>query len=261
LSVAQDRIIAVPGTSNFRDFGCCPSRGGGAMISGRLYRSAHLGSVGAAGADRLAELGIATIIDLRGVMERSMALPAFAAERNIRVVSTPIEPTSSPRIRALLEAGRAGHTEIRDVMRDAYRRYVEDDAPQFGHALAALAAAATAPLVIHCTAGKDRTGFLVAVLQALLDVPREAIVAGYEATNDAWDRALSAAHSLPLEPLALEALLVADPAYLEVAFATIAARDGSVAGFVQRALGGDAGAVDRLAERLLEDSIASAVTV
>jgi protein-tyrosine phosphatase len=259
LSVAQDRVIAVPGTSNFRDFGCCLT-GTGAMVSGRLYRSAHLGNVGAPGAERLAELGVATIIDLRGVGERATALPAFAAERNMHVVSTPIEPASTPRIRALLAAGRGSGAEIREIMIATYRRFVEEEALQFGRALAALGDASAAPLVIHCTAGKDRTGFLVAVIQALLGVPRETIFAGYEATNHAWDRPPSAAIPLPIEADAREALLAADPAYLEASFAAISGRDGSVAGFVLRALGSDARAVDELAERLLEARIAAATT-
>jgi protein-tyrosine phosphatase len=249
--VLPDRIIAVPGTSNFRDFGGCATGSGGAMISGRLFRSAHLGGVGAAGASRLAELGIATIIDLRGSAERMTAPAAFADPHGIRVVSTPIEPAASARIHALVAERRAGAAEIRDVMIETYRRFATTAAPEFGRALVALADACEAPFVVHCTAGKDRTGFLVAIVQALLGVPRDAIFSGYEATNRAWDR-LPAAIPLPLDPAAREALLSADPAYLETAFAAIATRHGSVADYVAAALGGDHGAVDRLAERLLD---------
>jgi protein-tyrosine phosphatase len=243
-----DRVIAVPGTSNFRDFGGCATGNGAALVAGRLYRSAHLGNVGAAGADRLAALGVATIIDLRGTAERATAPAAF---HDIRIVPTPIEPAASPRIRALVAEGRADAAAIRDIMIDNYRRFADEEAPQFGRALSALADSCDAPLVIHCTAGKDRTGFLVAIVQALLGVPRDTIFAGYEATNRAWDRAPAAAIPLPLDPEASEALLAADPVYLATAFATIAARHGSVADFVGTALGGDARAVDRLTERLV----------
>src|SRR5882724_9570097 len=234
-----DRAIAVPGTSNFRDFGGCAASAGAAVVSGRLFRSAHLGGVGAEGAGRLAGLGIATIIDLRGTMERATAPASFAATHGIGVVSAPVEPASTPRIRALLAEGRAGAAEIRDVMIEGYRRYAGEEAPQFGRALAALAQSCEAPLVIHCTAGKDRTGFLAAIVQALLGVPRDIIFAGYEATNSAWDRAPSAAIPLPLDPAAREALLAADPDYLDAAFAEIAARHGSVADFARTALGSD----------------------
>ena len=246
-----DRTIAVPGTSNFRDFGGSATDSGAAVVSGRLFRSAHLGGVGADGAGRLAALGIATIIDLRGTAERAAAPAAFAAAHGIDVVSAPIEPASSPLIRALLTEVRAGAAEIRDIMIDSYRGFAGPEAPRFGRALAALAENCEAPLVIHCTAGKDRTGFLVAIVQALLGVPRETILAGYEATNRAWDRAPSAAIPLPLDPAAREALLTADRDYLEAAFATIAARHGSVADFARAALGDDAHALDRLTERLI----------
>jgi protein-tyrosine phosphatase len=252
----SDRVVAVPGASNFRDFGGCATANGAAVVAGRLFRSAHLGGVGADGASRLAELGVATIIDLRGTTERAASPHAFAAEPGIRIVSAPIEPASSPRIRALLVEGRAGAPEIRDIMIETYRRFAGEEAPQFGRALAALAESCDAPLVVHCTAGKDRTGFLVAVVQSLLGVPEASIFAGYVATDRAWDRTLSAnVVPLPLEPGAREALLAADPAYLEAAFATIAERHGAVADFAYAALGGDARLLDRLVEALLTGTV------
>jgi protein-tyrosine phosphatase len=244
--------IAVPGTSNFRDFGGGRTASGEAVVAGRLFRSAHLGGVGDEGAGRLAALGIATIIDLRGASERAAAPARFAEAHGIAVVSTPVEPAATPQIRALITGGAASAVAIRDIMIDNYRRYVAEEAASFGLALTALGEAATAPLVVHCTAGKDRTGFLVAVVQALLGIPREAIYAGYAATNQAWDRSASAAIPLIVDRDAREALLVADPDYLDAAFAEIATRHGTVADFVRAALGGEARDVHRLTRRLIE---------
>jgi protein-tyrosine phosphatase len=245
-----DRVLRIDGASNFREFGRYRGHAGRSLVEARLYRSAHLANVTREGLDAIRRLGIATVIDLRGVREGAAAPAAFAADPDIRFINAPIEPASTPRIRALVAEGRATGAAIRDVMLDGYRRYVREEATQFGRAFAALAAGADAPILVHCTAGKDRTGFTVAVLQSLAGVSRLEVLADYEATNRHWDRALSVSQALPIAEEAREALLAADPAYLEAAFDEIRARHGSVEGFAAAAMG-EASLVERLRETLL----------
>jgi protein-tyrosine phosphatase len=140
-------------------------------------------------------------------------------------------------VRQRLAARALGRAEMRALMLATYRSFVADNAGAFGAAIAAMVAVPARPLLVHCTAGKDRTGFLVAVLHALAGVPRDAIVADYEATNAHWDRS-SVADLLRFDADAVEPLLAADPDYLAAAFDEIERRDGSVASFLGRASAG-----------------------
>ncbi|MFI5012663.1 MAG: tyrosine-protein phosphatase [Hyphomicrobiales bacterium] len=246
----ERRHIAIEGASNFRDFGGYPSADGGVVIRGHLFRSAHLAGVTANGAAVLADLGIATIIDLRGVEERARAPSTFVSGNGVRIVSTPVEPGTALKLRLLDERDALDGASVRTLMIDGYRRYAIEEAPSFGRALAAIAEASDAPLVVHCTAGKDRTGFLVAIIQSLLGVDRDSVYADYVATNRYWDRLSASQAGRSLPDTAREALFAADPAYLDAAFAAIAQRYGSVEDFARQALAGDGLAVEQLVANL-----------
>lgn len=227
--------LMVDGLSNLRDFGGKPTRGGLPMVGGRLYRSANLASVTDTGLDRLTALGLATVVDLRGAAERARALAAIAGDA-IAIRSTPIEPKTSGRIGALLEGG-AGRDVFRDLMIRSYRGYVGEAAEAFGVAIETLVLAADRPVLVHCTAGKDRTGFVVAVLQTALGVSEDDVLADYLATNVAWDRASVVGH-LALDDDRVEPVLVADADYLAAAFEEIHRRDGGALDFIRRATDG-----------------------
>jgi protein-tyrosine phosphatase len=222
---------ALPGPSNFRDFGGFVGAHG-RIVSGRFYRSAAPASIGESAQAKLDAAGIALVIDLRGVEERRRAL--FSSETS--VVSAPVEPATSGRIKAALDDGSLTHSGLRDLMIESYRGYVQDNAPAFGAAIEALVEASE-PTLVHCTAGKDRTGFIVAVLQHALGASSDHILDDYRQTNIDWDRASVAGHLTLAAPLS-EAVLIADPDYLAAAFEEIDRRDGSVEAFIDRATRG-----------------------
>lgn len=226
----------VDGVSNFRDFGGLATQDGAKIVAGRLFRSANPAGVTAEGAARLAQLGIATIVDLRGTAERIKALADFGPAP-IAIRAAPIEPKTSTKLREMLALPETKAAHIRDLMIHSYRGYVNDAAPAFGEAFHAILAQADGPLLVHCTAGKDRTGFVVAVLQAALGVKRDAIFDDYLATNRHWDRASVAGH-VPTDSDAVEPVLVADADYLAAAFDEIERRDGDVIAFLRRATEG-----------------------
>jgi protein-tyrosine phosphatase len=227
---------AIDGVSNFRDFGGLTAGGNARVVAGRLYRSANPARVTDEGVAQLTRLGIATIVDLRGTAERAKALADFGAVP-IAIRATPIEPKTSVRLREMLTVPGTRAGQIRDLMIASYRGYVNEAAVDFGAAFQAILAESEGPLLVHCTAGKDRTGFVVAVLQAALAVPRDAIFEDYLATNRHWDRASAAGH-VPMESDAVEPVLVADADYLAAAFEEIEKRDGDVRAFLHRATAG-----------------------
>lgn len=229
-------MIPVDGVSNFRDFGGLPISRGGRVATGRLYRCANPATITAAGMALLVDAGIRTVVDLRGEAERVKALAAFDPQR-ITVKPTPIEPKTSARLRELLACSAVTRAQVRDVMVDTYRGYAGEAATAFGAAIDAIVSTREGGVLIHCTAGKDRTGFVAAVLQDALGVSRDSIMDDYLETNRSWNR-LSATGHLPLDSDAIEPVLVADPDYLAAAFDEIDRRDGDALTFILRATAG-----------------------
>jgi protein-tyrosine phosphatase len=206
------------------------------MASGRLFRSAAPGRLDPSGAAALRALGLTTIIDLRGVAEAA-SHPTIAPEDDwLDVVAAPVEPKASAIVRQALVDGSATSAMMRGLMIQSYRAYVTDAANAFGDALNALLTT-DEPTLVHCTAGKDRTGFIVALIQTSLGAHEDDVFADYLRTNQDWDRASVAAH-LPLESEAIAPILVADADYLAAAFEEIERHDGSIMAFIQRATGG-----------------------
>ncbi len=127
----------------------------------------------------------------------------------IEILSTPVEPRSSETVRQMLSDGRLDRVQLREHMIASYRGYVTTEAAEiFGDAIHAIATAGERAILVHCTAGKDRTGFLVALLQRALGASEDAVIADYLRTNADWDRA-SVAGRLPLHDEGIQPILVA----------------------------------------------------
>ncbi|MEF8764531.1 tyrosine-protein phosphatase, partial [Stenotrophomonas sp. A3_2] len=104
------------------------------------------------------------------------------------------------------------------------------------------------PLLFHCSAGKDRTGFGAALLLTALGVPWEHVVADYLATNALWRREIARNFELPEG--VKEALLSANALLLESAFAAISRNYGGTEAYLEQALGLDRAARAALRARL-----------
>ena len=233
LDAEREMPMAPPGLSNFRDWGGYRLANGGTMARGRLFRSAAPGAVSTRSADVLSRHGIGSVVDLRGTAERG-GLNALSA-LGLTVTHATVEPKMSPPLHDVIAAVTATREAVRDVMIDVYRAFAGPAAEQFGAAFMAIAEA-PGPVLVHCTAGKDRTGFLVAVLQRALGVNEDDIRAEFLATNAQWDRA-SVAGRFTVDPVLVEPIVTADIADLDAAFVQIAQRDGSVHAFIARATG------------------------
>ncbi|WP_368416381.1 tyrosine-protein phosphatase [Falsiroseomonas sp.] len=238
----------VPGIQNLRDAGGRATRDGGRLRLGRLFRGAHPGGLDEAGCAALVALGISTVIDLRG-REEAARQPMRAAAGLTRL-AFPVEPRDTSPLTALTEAGQATPDAMRDWMIAGYRRYVAQESAAFAEAMAALVDHVGRGVMVHCTAGKDRTGFLVASVQVALGVPMETVVADYTATDRFWQPP-------PPRPGVAEAthraLMAADPRFLAAAFAEAEARHGTIDAFAQAGLGLTPARRAALAAALLAD--------
>jgi protein-tyrosine phosphatase len=153
----------------------------------------------------------------------------------ITVHSLPVEPTVVATLRALLAAGTPlSPAEGLQVMRESYRGYVRQNTPRFRTLFAHLVED-RAPLVIHCTAGKDRTGFACALILHALGVADDLIEQDYLLTNRYYRRDLSASSDLPDD--VRQVLALVDQSFLMAAFEAIRAEYGDLESYFRDGLG------------------------
>jgi protein-tyrosine phosphatase len=193
MSNSPARHLNLQGASNFRDLGGYAAGDGRTVRWRQIFRSNHLGHVTEADVEILRGLGVKSAFDFRGLEEREAAV---CGVKEIAVHSLPIEPTVVAALRARLAGGSLSSADAQEIMRDSYRSYVRHNTHSF-RALFAHLLEDRAPLVIHCTAGKDRTGFACALILHALGVPGDVIAEDYLLTNRFYRRDPNSSTDLP----------------------------------------------------------------
>jgi protein-tyrosine phosphatase len=245
MTVPTPAAAQVPSVMNLRDMGGIATASGQRIAPGRLWRSSHFAELAPSDAPAIEALGLRCVIDLRGALERERA-PSRLAQPALRELHLPIEPRAMGALRDLRAAGAVDEQALAAIMREVYRRFVRQHASVFANFLRLLGDDTTPlPLVFHCTAGKDRTGWAAALTLLALGVPREAVIADFMQSNGRWRMQGEAAD------WALLASVRAD--YLACAFEEIERGWGSTDAYLSSALGQDEAARQRLRGRLLVD--------
>src|ERR1700724_1913427 len=239
MSDSPARHINLAGASNFRDLGGYPAVDGRAVRWRQIFRSNHLGHVTTADIEVLRGLGLRSAFDFRGTEER---IAAMCGLEEIAVHSLPIEPTVVAALRGRLADGAAlSSADALEVMRDSYRSYVRYNTASF-RALFAHLLEDRAPLVIHCTAGKDRTGFACALILHALGVADDLIAEDYLLTNHFYRRDPNSSSDLPDD--VRQVLGSVEESFLAAAFEVIAGEYGDLEAYFNDGL--NLGARERL---------------
>src|SRR3984957_12983065 len=212
----------------------------------QIFRSNHLGHLTAADIEVLRGLGLKSAFDFRGTEERATAACRL---QEIAVHSLPIEPTVVAELRARLAAGLLTPATAAEVMRGSYRGYVQDNTPRF-RALFAHLLEDHAPLVIHCTAGKDRTGFACALVLHALGVADDLIAEDYLLTNRFYRRDPNSSSELPDD--VRQSIGSVEASFLAAAFEAIGADYGSLDRYLSDGLGLGLSERTKLLSRYLE---------
>ncbi|WP_225798812.1 tyrosine-protein phosphatase [Streptomyces sp. NK15101] len=259
---------AIPATSvaNLRDLGGLPLGGGRSVRSGLVLRSAQL--------DRLdpvepavAGLGIRTVVDFRTEVERADRpdrLPSGARLLVADVLADYLAGSGLPpsaRLKALLAdpalaEEHLGGGRVRAAFARTYRTFVSGESARASYRalLDELGAPDAGPLLFHCSAGKDRTGWAATVVLSLLGADEETVRAEYLAVNPAVRLAFApmiegfTAQGGDPE-LALELIGVL-PEYLDAALDEVAVRHGSMEKYVREGLGVPDEVTELIRERL-----------
>lgn len=248
---AAQRHIPLHGCSNFRDLGGYSGHQGQRLRWGQVYRSDHLADLSAGDLAQLDALGVARAVDFRGAQERAQHGYDWPQLQQHSLV---IEPTLVHEAMQLLKVG--GHLSVADtvaLMQATYRGLVVESAPVFARWFALLLEDER-PLVFHCTAGKDRTGWAAALLLHALGVAPEVIAQDYLLTNQLYRRpaalAAQAAQHIPQD--VLHVLWTVQPAFLDSAYAAVAQHWGSIHAYLHEALGLGPSALAQLRGRYLQ---------
>jgi protein-tyrosine phosphatase len=243
--------VALERASNLRDLGGWPTRDGRRVRAGLIFRAPALLGLSAADRETIAALGIRTAVDFRGVQERENNPVVLAG---IAAVPQPIEPSVGAGLRDIVLTGQAsGHVspdDMMDLLTQAYRAYALSSFAQYRAMFAMLADEARLPLMFHCSAGKDRTGFGAALLLTALGVEWPHVLADYLATNRLWRREIARNFDLP--EAVKDKLLSVHESLLTAAFDAARGAYGSIDAYLAEAVGLDGPALAHLRNRFLD---------
>lgn len=217
-------VSLVPGALNFRDVGGLPA-GSGRTRSGVLFRSGHLGQLDDDGTRAVGALGIRRIIDLRD-------------DDEVRISPSRVDGLDLQTQRVPLFVGSIASFFERDASLESFYRSLVDDSAE--KVLAVVRGVlADQPVLVHCAAGKDRTGVTVALTLSAAGVEREAVVEDYARTErfmpESRNRAIIARlRALHPEAQHLEELTTRSPAPVMAGLlADLDARYGSPADYLR----------------------------
>ena len=255
------RILPFEGVENFRDFGGYAA-GPRRLKRGLLYRSAHHGNASESDLAAIRELGLAVIVDLRRPNERQRdpcrRWEGFAAT----VIENDIGQVEDDPWHLFIANSDLSEESFRRYMVDYYRDapFVERHVDLYTRYFQALASA-DGGVLIHCAAGKDRTGILAALTHHLAGVSEDDLVEDFLLTNDPgrFERRVPVMMQVMKEltgrtpsQAAVRTALGVEAHYLEAAFAAIHDRHGSLDAYLERELGVDDRARQAIHDRILE---------
>lgn len=256
------RLLNFEGINNFRDLGGYPTESGKQVKWGVLYRSATLADSTPGDLQNLSRLRLSTLIDFRSEAEKAEEPNRLPDPPGFRVVEIPTLDDGNKalveELMARIESGDFDSFDPDQVMIQANRQFAGEFTPQFRQFIDTVLEADGDPLLWHCSAGKDRTGFASAILLRVLGVPEDVVLEDYLASQqhalDARRGQLLLLRLFKGEQAAdkLTVMMGVDQTWLAAAFEEIDTRWGGFDAYVRDGLQLDQQDIARLQRVLLD---------
>ena len=255
---AEARRLPVEGARNLRDLGGYRTADGRIVQPRKILRGGHPGQMTQAGRAAFARLGLRTIVDLRSTSERETLPFPDDVLASARYWSRGYDLSRGDIVQILRDPATSPDL-MRQRMISNYAILPYEQGPGIAAALRLLAEGEV-PLLVNCTAGKDRTGIACAVILAALGVPREQVVEDYALSEWLEDPASQLfeidpegpfAFLLSVDPAVWHVMNRSDPDYIRASFAALDEAHGSVEGYLEAELEIGAGELERLREVVL----------
>ncbi len=252
------RLIPTSGIYNFRDYGGYAAMGGARLKTGLLFRSGQHREATEDDLKAVVDLDIATIVDLRGNSERALYPCPRHPDLDARIWFVDGDTVNPATDDVAVDSADAARQRMRTSYADMpFRPLFQQALSQYFKALAET----ERPSLVHCLAGKDRTGLAVALFQSLLGVHPDDIKADFLLTNDAGRiearieagaEIIRARFGKDIPIQAIRTLMSVHPSFLDSALNAIAERHGSAERYAESVLGVTPDIRVALAERYLD---------
>lgn len=219
----RPRFVVVAGLHNLRDVGGYAVDGGGTTRWGLLYRGGALEDLGAASHEPMAGIGLRTIVDMREDTELEDLPPSLF-------------PAGVTGHRNPLYRGRISIAEM-DTLEEIYREILAVCAPEIVAVLELLAGPDALPALVHCSAGKDRTGLVIGLLLSALGVSDDLVARDYGITESAWsdderERMVRKGLAMGAKATRIDELIGSPPALMHAILAWVRSEYGSAEGYL-----------------------------
>ncbi|WP_378105633.1 tyrosine-protein phosphatase [Chryseobacterium sp. sg2396] len=230
---------------NFRTIGNIKNTEGRTLKKGKLYRSGHLYRLKSRYFETLENLGIKDVIDLRNskeIAQKPDHIPDGMAYKNESAFED--EGDQLGQARKLVLKGKINSSDAEKKMLDFYRNYVTEHPEVIRKIIIGILESDT-PVLYHCTAGKDRTGIITALILTILKFDKQTIYNDYLLSNNYREKLVNKRLNLArnlhfiypkLDIGVLEKLSWVETAYLDAAFNEIDKKYGSINRYIQEVL-------------------------
>ena len=264
---APSRHVALDGAVNVRDIGGYRTSDGLQVARERLFRGDALCQLTGPDVERLGRLGLRAVVDFRTSGEILLA-GADRLPSGTDLVSLPVGGGDLGSVYELIASGdhqrqrrELGDGRAASLMVQISRGFVADGRQReaFGAALRLVCSAGRLPMLYHCSSGKDRTGWMTAIILTALGVPREVVLRDYLLSND-FHRTDYQKLRFDLvktgivgDPELLRPIMEQSATYLGAALEETERRYGSFGRFVTDGLGADDAMLTELRRAMLGD--------